>query len=165
MNNKVFYQHPNLMRVLGMHETVMEVMVNVLGTEKSQVMLQGEFNLNLTPGPGHVKWPLHRHVVGAHCLVILPREGTGVSTRPRRSMEMGPSQCESSHSSTGLLSLLPSLFCSPAPSKMEFLQVPLRSLICLVLCQKAVLKENRVLIMILALFPPECTCFLSEPSS
>ncbi|TTS33136.1 Ryanodine receptor 2 [Bagarius yarrelli] len=27
----VFYQHPNLMRALGMHETVMEVMVNVLG--------------------------------------------------------------------------------------------------------------------------------------
>ncbi|KAA8581146.1 hypothetical protein FQN60_002727 [Etheostoma spectabile] len=26
----VFYQHPNLMRALGMHETVMEVMVNVL---------------------------------------------------------------------------------------------------------------------------------------
>uniref|UniRef100_A0A8I3QCS0 Ryanodine receptor 3 n=1 Tax=Canis lupus familiaris TaxID=9615 RepID=A0A8I3QCS0_CANLF len=37
MNNKVFYQHPNLMRVLGMHETVMEVMVNVLGAEKSQI--------------------------------------------------------------------------------------------------------------------------------
>lgn len=37
MNNKVFYQHPNLMRVLGMHETVMEVMVNVLGGDKSQV--------------------------------------------------------------------------------------------------------------------------------
>uniref|UniRef100_A0A0D9R3K2 Ryanodine receptor 3 n=1 Tax=Chlorocebus sabaeus TaxID=60711 RepID=A0A0D9R3K2_CHLSB len=37
MNNKVFYQHPNLMRVLGMHETVMEVMVNVLSTEKSQI--------------------------------------------------------------------------------------------------------------------------------
>uniref|UniRef100_A0A8C3B4F7 Ryanodine receptor 3 n=1 Tax=Cyclopterus lumpus TaxID=8103 RepID=A0A8C3B4F7_CYCLU len=36
MNNKVFYQHPNLMRVLGMHETVMEVMVNVLGSDKSQ---------------------------------------------------------------------------------------------------------------------------------
>ncbi|XP_047660704.1 ryanodine receptor 1 isoform X4 [Tachysurus fulvidraco] len=31
MNNRVFYQHPNLMRALGMHETVMEVMVNVLG--------------------------------------------------------------------------------------------------------------------------------------
>lgn len=38
MNNKVFYQHPNLMRVLGMHETVMEVMVNVLGGDKSQVL-------------------------------------------------------------------------------------------------------------------------------
>lgn len=37
MNNKVFYQHPNLMRVLGMHETVMEVMVNVLGGDKAQV--------------------------------------------------------------------------------------------------------------------------------
>ncbi|XP_042194266.1 ryanodine receptor 3 isoform X3 [Callorhinchus milii] len=36
MNNKVFYQHPNLMRVLGMHETVMDVMVNVLGGNKSQ---------------------------------------------------------------------------------------------------------------------------------
>lgn len=56
MNNKVFYQHPNLMRVLGMHETVMEVMVNVLGAEKSQVMLRGEFNQNLTPGQGHMRW-------------------------------------------------------------------------------------------------------------
>ncbi|KAM9842965.1 LOW QUALITY PROTEIN: ryanodine receptor 3 [Aulostomus maculatus] len=37
MNNKVFYQHPNLMRILGMHETVMEVMVNVLGGDKSQI--------------------------------------------------------------------------------------------------------------------------------
>lgn len=53
MNNKVFYQHPNLMRVLGMHETVMEVMVNVLGAEKSQVMLRGELSQNLTPGREH----------------------------------------------------------------------------------------------------------------
>lgn len=37
MNNKVFYQHPNLMRALGMHETVMEVMVNVLGEGESKV--------------------------------------------------------------------------------------------------------------------------------
>lgn len=37
MNNKVFYQHPNLMRTLGMHETVMEVMVNVLGEGESKV--------------------------------------------------------------------------------------------------------------------------------
>ncbi|KAK1792879.1 hypothetical protein P4O66_001586 [Electrophorus voltai] len=36
MNNKVFYQHPNLMRSLGLHETVMEVMVNVLGTRESK---------------------------------------------------------------------------------------------------------------------------------
>lgn len=50
MNNKVFYQHPNLMRVLGMHETVMEVMVNVLGTEKSQVMLPGELRPKLDLG-------------------------------------------------------------------------------------------------------------------
>ncbi|TRY59413.1 hypothetical protein DNTS_004316 [Danionella cerebrum] len=38
MNNKVFYQHPNLMRALGMHETVMEVMVNVLsGGEAKEI--------------------------------------------------------------------------------------------------------------------------------
>ncbi|XP_078017038.1 ryanodine receptor 2 [Epinephelus lanceolatus] len=36
MNNKVFYQHPNLMRALGMHETVMEVMVSVLGERESK---------------------------------------------------------------------------------------------------------------------------------
>uniref|UniRef100_A0A8C3ABS1 Ryanodine receptor 2 n=1 Tax=Cyclopterus lumpus TaxID=8103 RepID=A0A8C3ABS1_CYCLU len=36
MNNKVFYQHPNLMRALGIHETVMEVMVNVLGEGESK---------------------------------------------------------------------------------------------------------------------------------
>uniref|UniRef100_A0A3P9P1U2 Ryanodine receptor 2 n=1 Tax=Poecilia reticulata TaxID=8081 RepID=A0A3P9P1U2_POERE len=36
INNKVFYQHPNLMRSLGMHETVMEVMVNVLGEGESK---------------------------------------------------------------------------------------------------------------------------------
>lgn len=37
MNNKVFYQQPNLMRALGMHETVMEVMVNVLGEGEIKV--------------------------------------------------------------------------------------------------------------------------------
>lgn len=39
MSNKVFYQHPNLMRALGMHETVMEVMVNVLGGGDSKVSI------------------------------------------------------------------------------------------------------------------------------
>lgn len=43
MNNKVFYQHPNLMRALGMHETVMEVMVNVLGEGESKVMDELKF--------------------------------------------------------------------------------------------------------------------------
>lgn len=37
INSKVFYQHPDLMRTLGMHETVMEVMVNVLGKGESKV--------------------------------------------------------------------------------------------------------------------------------
>uniref|UniRef100_UPI00358EA68B ryanodine receptor 2-like n=1 Tax=Myxine glutinosa TaxID=7769 RepID=UPI00358EA68B len=36
MSNRLFYQHPNLMRALGMHETVMEVMVNVLGGGENQ---------------------------------------------------------------------------------------------------------------------------------
>ncbi|XP_072545007.1 ryanodine receptor 2 [Salminus brasiliensis] len=39
MKNKVFYQHPNLMRALGMHETVMEVMVNVLGARESKEIM------------------------------------------------------------------------------------------------------------------------------
>lgn len=42
MNNKVFYQHPNLMRALGMHETVMEVMVNVLSGGDSKVLIENE---------------------------------------------------------------------------------------------------------------------------
>lgn len=50
MNNKVFYQHPNLMRALGMHETVMEVMVNVLGgggDSKVSVMIFSLFSLSI----------------------------------------------------------------------------------------------------------------------
>lgn len=56
MSNKVFYQHPNLMRALGMHETVMEVMVNVLGGGDSKVLYKYFFLfvncwLNLNMGP------------------------------------------------------------------------------------------------------------------
>lgn len=51
MNNKVFYQHPNLMRALGMHETVMEVMVNVLGGGESKVRAQ--VNTGELRGGGH----------------------------------------------------------------------------------------------------------------
>lgn len=55
MNNKVFYQHPNLMRALGMHETVMEVMVNVLGGGESKVRsLDG----GRSSGRGHRVWAL-----------------------------------------------------------------------------------------------------------
>lgn len=43
MSNRVFYQHPNLMRALGMHETVMEVMVNVLGGGDSKVFIFNVF--------------------------------------------------------------------------------------------------------------------------
>ena len=40
MDNKVFYQHPDLMRVLSVHETVMAVMVNTLS--KSSVTAGGD---------------------------------------------------------------------------------------------------------------------------
>ncbi|KAL0608613.1 Ryanodine receptor 2 [Plecturocebus cupreus] len=54
MNNKVFYQHPNLMRALGMHETVMEVMVNVLGGGESKLRhnpgyISSSFELTASP--------------------------------------------------------------------------------------------------------------------
>lgn len=50
MSNRVFYQHPNLMRALGMHETVMEVMVNVLGGGDSKVnCIQGLLVTSICP--------------------------------------------------------------------------------------------------------------------
>lgn len=67
--------------------------------------------------------------------------------------------------STGLLSLL-SHPLQPCSFGDGMPLAPLRSLLCLVLCQeKAVLKENTILITILAVFPPQYACFLSEPSS
>lgn len=50
MNNKVFYQHPNLMRALGMHETVMEVMVNVLGGGGDSKVTVGMLLISLFEG-------------------------------------------------------------------------------------------------------------------
>lgn len=38
-DNKVFYQHPDLMRALFVHETVMNVMVNVLEKHQTSVQL------------------------------------------------------------------------------------------------------------------------------
>ncbi|KAL7980774.1 hypothetical protein Chor_001928 [Crotalus horridus] len=37
MNNKVFYQHPNLMRALGMHETVMEAIKEALSHPQQEI--------------------------------------------------------------------------------------------------------------------------------
>ena len=35
-DNKVFFQHPDLMRALGVHETVMTLMVNTLNKAQQQ---------------------------------------------------------------------------------------------------------------------------------
>lgn len=35
-DNKVFFQHPDLMRALGIHETVMQLMVNTLNKAQQQ---------------------------------------------------------------------------------------------------------------------------------
>ncbi|XP_071962240.1 ryanodine receptor 2-like isoform X3 [Antedon mediterranea] len=44
-DNKVFYQHPDLMRALSVHETVMNVMVNVLEKHQTSVQLSsGDMN-------------------------------------------------------------------------------------------------------------------------
>ncbi|XP_033127881.1 ryanodine receptor 2-like [Anneissia japonica] len=44
-DNKVFYQHPDLMRALCVHETVMNVMVNVLEKHQTSIQLSsGEVN-------------------------------------------------------------------------------------------------------------------------
>lgn len=45
----MFYQHPNLMRALGMHETVMEVMVNVLSGDSKVCTGGRELMANNTP--------------------------------------------------------------------------------------------------------------------
>ena len=36
MDNKVFFQHPDLMRALCLHETVMQLMVNTLNKAQQQ---------------------------------------------------------------------------------------------------------------------------------
>lgn len=37
MNNRIFFQHPDLMRLLRVHEDVMTIMMNVLTTQQSVV--------------------------------------------------------------------------------------------------------------------------------
>ena len=37
MNNRIFFQHPDLMRLLRVHEDVMSIMMNVLTRQQSAV--------------------------------------------------------------------------------------------------------------------------------
>ena len=41
MDNKVFFQHPDLMRALCLHETVMQLMVNTLNKAQQQQSAAG----------------------------------------------------------------------------------------------------------------------------
>lgn len=200
MNNKVFYQHPNLMRVLGMHETVMEVMVNVLGAEKSQVMLWAGLRQTLTPwaatlgagvpgvsyssqGEAGMKEPQE---IGSHSCHWSParacawlREAQAPTLVPTLTvlLDLLPVLCDLLPALlTSCTACLPSSaahppFCTappvpytPAPSTVGFLWFLLGSQVLFVLCQeKAVLKGNEFLMMMLVVFPQEC--FLCEPSS
>ena len=47
MDNKVFFQHPDLMRALCVHETVMQVMINWLNRRQHQQEVVGELLNNL----------------------------------------------------------------------------------------------------------------------
>ena len=49
MNNKVFFQHPDLMRALCVHETVMQVMINWLNRRQHQEMVADIVNLDQNP--------------------------------------------------------------------------------------------------------------------
>lgn len=133
MNNKVFYQHPNLMRVLGMHETVMEVMVNVLGAEKSQVMPE------LDPWAGTQEATcLQPHGWSPLIQLLFPGRGGGVHSARKEptggrccSVASSQSQSFSLRSSGAFLTsstgfqLLCVRLCSPTPSQLEFLLVRL----------------------------------------
>lgn len=58
MDNKVFFQHPDLMRALCVHETVMQLMVNTLN--KAQLQQQATSGGAPTDaGTGQQKTPTH----------------------------------------------------------------------------------------------------------
>ena len=47
MDNKVFFQHPDLMRALCLHETVMQLMVNTLNkAQQQQSAAGGDLNVS-----------------------------------------------------------------------------------------------------------------------
>lgn len=41
-DNKVFFQHPDLMRALGIHETVMQLMINTLNKAQHQTAAESD---------------------------------------------------------------------------------------------------------------------------
>lgn len=51
MNNRIFFQHPDLMRLLRVHEDVMTIMMNVLTAQQSAVDIdfteQGVASINV----------------------------------------------------------------------------------------------------------------------
>jgi ryanodine receptor 2 len=53
MDNKVFFQHPDLMRALCVHETVMQVMINWLNRRQHQQEVVGELLNNLESPAGN----------------------------------------------------------------------------------------------------------------
>lgn len=42
MNNRIFFQHPDLMRLLSVHENVMSIMMNILTAQQGAVEHEGE---------------------------------------------------------------------------------------------------------------------------
>ncbi|XP_041353187.1 ryanodine receptor-like isoform X2 [Gigantopelta aegis] len=50
MDNKVFFQHPDLMRALCVHETVMQLMVNTLNKAQHQQSASGGTDLSVSQG-------------------------------------------------------------------------------------------------------------------
>ncbi|CAI4225083.1 unnamed protein product [Auanema sp. JU1783] len=42
MNNRIFFQHPDLMRLLSVHENVMSIMMNILTAQQGTVEIEGD---------------------------------------------------------------------------------------------------------------------------
>ncbi|WKY02530.1 hypothetical protein Q1695_016085 [Nippostrongylus brasiliensis] len=49
MNNRIFFQHPDLMRLLSVHENVMSIMMNILTAQQGAVEHEGEEVKEKTP--------------------------------------------------------------------------------------------------------------------
>ncbi|VDM79975.1 unnamed protein product [Strongylus vulgaris] len=49
MNNRIFFQHPDLMRLLSVHENVMSIMMNILTAQQGAVEHEGEELKEKTP--------------------------------------------------------------------------------------------------------------------